>query len=327
MKAFLFFLGFLFTMPAFGQIDDVYYGHTAKGDSLYQLKKYTDAASQYAAAFQHNSWKGLATDRYNAACCWALAGNADSAFFQLERIVFKMSYSNLAHISSDSDLNSLHGTKRWDELIAAVKANKEKLEANYIWPLVHQLDSIYAEDQGGRQRAQAIEQKYGWKSPQMDSLWKDLQYKDSVNLIKVMKILDEYGWLGADKVGSTGNSTLFLVIQHSDLAVQVKYLPMMREAVANGNAAGSQLALLEDRVLLRQGKKQIYGSQIGRNQKTEKYYVQPLEDPDNVDKRRASMGLQPLASYVSNWGMTWDPAQYKKDLPEIEEIDKANGQD
>lgn len=93
---------------------------------------------------------------------------------------------------------------------------------------------------------------------------------------------------------------------------------MMREAVKNGKAQGSNLALLEDRVALGMGKKQIYGSQIGRDETTNLYYVSPLEDPDNVDKRRAEVGLGPLADYVSKWNIKWDVEQYKKDLPMLE---------
>ena len=100
----------------------------------------------------------------------------------------------------------------------------------------------------------------------------------------------------------------------------------MREAVKNGKAQGSSLALLEDRVAIGQGKRQIYGSQIGRDIQTLEYYVLPLEDPDNVDKRRAEVGLGPLADYVRNWNMTWDPEQYKKDLPAIEEKEKLKRQ-
>lgn len=125
--------------------------------------------------------------------------------------------------------------------------------------------------------------------------------------------------MGADVVGGQGNSTLFLVIQHADQATQEKYLPMMREAVKNGKAQGSSLALLEDRVALGQGKRQIYGSQIGRDPETQIYFISPLEDPDNVDKRRAEVGLQSLADYASRWQITWDVEQYKKDLPQLEE--------
>ncbi|SKB74926.1 hypothetical protein SAMN05660226_02969 [Parapedobacter luteus] len=42
---------------------------------------------------------------------------------------------------------------------------------------------------------------------------------------------------------------------------------MKREAV-KGNANELDLALLEDRVALRQGKKQIYGSHMGRDPET-----------------------------------------------------------
>ena len=146
--------------------------------------------------------------------------------------------------------------------------------------------------------------------------------KDSVNLIRVTKILDEYGWLGPDIVSERGNTALFLVIQHGDITTQEKYLPMMREAVANGKAKGSSLALLEVRVAIRQGKKQIYESQIGREPETGRYYVQPLEDPDHVDERRAAVGLSPLAEYVRMWGIPWDVEKYKKALPVIEKIEQ-----
>ena len=140
---------------------------------------------------------------------------------------------------------------------------------------------------------------------------------DSSNLAQVEALISKYGWMGKSKIGSQGNYTLWLVIQHADLATQEKYLPMMREAVKKGNAAGNSLALLEDRVALREGRKQIYGSQIGRNTKTSTYYVLPLDDPDNVDKRRSEAGLGPLAGYVKNWGIDWNVEEYKKNLPEM----------
>lgn len=92
----------------------------------------------------------------------------------------------------------------------------------------------------------------------------------------------------------------------------------MREAVKNGNANGADLALLEDRVALRTGKKQIYGSQIWRDPETGKFHVMPLDDPDNVDERRAAVGLGKLQDYISIWGVKWDAEEYKKELPEIE---------
>ncbi len=188
-------------------------------------------------------------------------------------------------------------------------------------PLAAELDSIFSDDQDGRQQLDAVQQKYGYDSKEVKALWQSINEKDSVDLVKIKAILDKYGWLGADIVGHKGNQTLFLVIQHADIKVQEQYLPMMREAVKNNKAQPSSLALLEDRVALREGRKQIYGSQIhgGPNGTN---WISPIEDPDNVDKRRAEVGLGPLADYVANWGIKWDVAQYKKDLPEIEKKDK-----
>jgi hypothetical protein len=284
-----------------------------KADSLYTAKNYKASALAYSKAFGTNEWKGLATDRYNAACSWALTGNADSAFFQLERIIKNANYANYAHITTDTDLNSLYTDQRWKPLLAAVLQNKEKAEANLNRPLVWQLDSIHTEDQQYRRQIESVEKKNGWESKEMKALWETIHKKDSINLVKIRSILDTYGWLGADIIGEQGNQTLFLVIQHSDQLTQEKYLPMMREAVKNGKATGSSLALLEDRVALGQGKKQLYGSQIGRDEKTQAYFVLPLEDPDNVDKRRAEVGLPPLSEYVMYWQIKWNVEEYKKE--------------
>lgn len=91
----------------------------------------------------------------------------------------------------------------------------------------------------------------------------------------------------------------------------------MREAVKFSKAEPSALALLEDRVALGEGRRQTYGSQIGEDS-TGKAYVMALDDPENVDKRRESVGLNSLTDYVTHWGIVWDVADYKKQLPEIE---------
>ncbi|MCE3296066.1 MAG: hypothetical protein K0R65_1780 [Crocinitomicaceae bacterium] len=313
---------FILLLPAgklLGQgVSPEYSRLTKTADSLYRAKSFRSSADTYSAAFRSLGWKGLSADRYNAACSWALAGVPDSAFFQLDRIASLSNYTNYGHITTDPDLNSLHGDKRWEPVLEKVRKNKEKAEINLNKPLAAKLDSIYVEDQEYRLQVNEIEKKYGWDSPEMQAHWKIIGQKDSLNLVVVKAILDEYGWLGADVVGAQGNSTLFLVIQHSDQETQEKYLPMMREAVKNGKAQASSLALLEDRVALGQGKRQIYGSQIGRDTETKAYFVSPLEDPDNVDKRRAEAGLGPLAEYAGQWQIKWDVEQYKKDLPELE---------
>ena len=75
------------------------------------------------------------------------------------------------------------------------------------------------------------------------------------------------------------------------------------------------MALFTDRTDLMQGKKQTYGTQVITDSKTGKSYVQPLIDPEHVNERRASVGVQTIESYVKQWNINWSIDQYYKDLP------------
>ena len=96
----------------------------------------------------------------------------------------------------------------------------------------------------------------------------------------------------------------------------------MKEAVTKGNADSGSLALLIDRIEIREGRKQIYGSQIGTKPDNKTQYVLPLIDPANVDKRRAEVGLGSMSDYVKNWNLSWDVEKYKSELPELEKLNK-----
>ena len=196
--------------------------------------------------------------------------------------------------------------------------NQKTTETGLNINLVTILDTIHLEDQKYRIELQELEKKYSWESKEVQDLWKIIDIKDSINLIKVEKILNEKGWLGPDIVGEKGSLTLFLVVQHSNTKTQVKYLPMLREAVKNGNAKAKNLALMEDRVLLAQGEKQIYGSQLEQGDNSIKWKLSPMIDPDNVDKRRADVGLEPLAEYLQFWNLPWDVEKFKKGMEEYD---------
>lgn len=188
--------------------------------------------------------------------------------------------------------------------------------------IMAQLDTIHQEDQTYRlQLAEILAKSVREDSDNIKiiTLSEIINEKDSINLLKIERILNEYGWLGADVVGEDGNKTLFLVIQHSDLETQLRYLPMMREAVKLGNANGKDFALLEDKIAVKQGKRQIYGSQIFKNYDTGESYVYPLIEPEKVNERRAEVGLEPIEDYVKKAiGMTWDVEKHKERTKRIE---------
>jgi len=295
---------------------------------LYQNGEYQNSGKKYTEAFAVNGNKGLIEDRYYAACNWALANEKDSAFAHLFMIAIKGNSAAYDQLINDNDLKPLYNDSRWEEIKSIVKSNKEKKEANYNKKLIATLDTIFTDDQKSRLQLDSIAEKYGWESKEVDSMVNDKAFKekcrktDSINTVKITSIIEKYGWLGADVVGEYGNSTFFAVIQHSDLKTQEKYLPIMREAVKNGRARADQLALLEDRVALKEGRRQIYGSQLGMDPVTKKTYVCPLEDPGNVDARRVEVGLPPMQEYLEPAGIKWDVEQYKKELPAIEALEK-----
>jgi len=289
---------------------------------LYKKKDFAASALKYEEGFEALDGKAYNGDRYNAACSYALSENKDKAFYHLNRLADGPKYSNLGHITTDTDLNYLHSDERWTQLIHTVRANKEFEEKDLDKPLVAQLARIHTEDQTYRKEIGEIEKEFGWESDEMKAHWKLINEKDSLNLIEVTKIIDSRGWLGKDVIGKQGNSTLFLVIQHADINTQLKYLPIMRKAVKDGNARASSLALLEDRVALGQGKRQIYGSQIHTDQETKEMYVAPLVDPENVDTRRAEVGLGKLSDYVGHWDLTWDIDKHKQRTAKIEAMKK-----
>jgi hypothetical protein len=188
--------------------------------------------------------------------------------------------------------------------------------------LITQLDTIHQEDQKYRlQILEVLEKSKRSESDNLEliSLIETMNEKDSINLLKIEKILNEYGWLSSDVIGEEGNKTLFLVIQHSDLETQLKYLPMMRDAVKIGNLKSKYFALLEDRIALRQGKRQIYGSQIDKDYDTGESYVYPLIEPEKVNERRGKVGLVPIEDYLKRAvGMTWDVEKHKERTKKIE---------
>jgi len=111
---------------------------------------------------------------------------------------------------------------------------------------------------------------------------------------RLTEILDEHGWPGNLLVGRDGSNAAWLIVQHADADVefQKRCLELM-EAAPAGEVELIWIAYLTDRVLVNENKPQRYGTQLGEN-----FEPRPIEDPENVDRRRAEVGLPPLAEYV-----------------------------
>ncbi|MFI5252338.1 MAG: DUF6624 domain-containing protein [Bacteroidota bacterium] len=275
-------------------------------NKCYDAKEYKNSGEYYDSAFSIQ--KGTMNDYYNSACSWTLAGNKNKAVEYLNRSI-DLGWRYIDHLKKDTDLDSLHDTKEWEELIDKAQKKADEYESHLNKPLISELAAIYVSDQKNRMLMDSVQKQFGWDSKEMKALWSEQNERDSINLIRIKEIIKEHGYPGESLVGDQ-SSTAWLVIQHADLKTQEEYLPLLRGAADKGELSKSSFALLVDRVKMRKGEKQLYGSQLQMN--NGKYEIYPIEDEPNVNKRRAEMGLGPLEEYVKQWGIEYKtPAENK----------------
>jgi hypothetical protein len=152
------------------------------------------------------------------------------------------------------------------------------------------------------------------------------------NAARLTEIIEQYGWPGRDLVGEEGSRAAWLVLQHAiaDPALQRRGLVFLQDAVALGEVAAVEAAMLEDRIRFFEGRAQRYGTQFDWDEKGQLNPV-PIEDEANVDDRRRLVGLGSLADDVcrrrSNMVGSMDkpPSDWAERQREFEEWARAVG--
>lgn len=156
--------------------------------------------------------------------------------------------------------------------------------------LQEQLESIFYRDQEPRliiQDLHPIKDK-----EEYNRLWKQIRIDDKNNQDFIDKHFENRGWLGEDEIGYEASTAQFLVLQHGPLEFQLKWKSLFKQAVIQGKARKDYFALFIDRILLRQGEKQIFGTQwIKRKNYTELLNSIYLEE---INQNRKKIGLEPL---------------------------------
>jgi SagB-type dehydrogenase family enzyme len=90
--------------------------------------QYDSALGLYRQAFE--AADGTLNDLYNAACAAARTGDADAAFGYLNETL-AVGVIDRSWFEEDEDLTSLHADNRWKDLLAAVDAKLDALEASF----------------------------------------------------------------------------------------------------------------------------------------------------------------------------------------------------
>lgn len=152
---------------------------------------------------------------------------------------------------------------------------------------------MHGEDQALRGRyIKLLEAEHGGQRIDLkgkDQLETSISDTDAANQQTLARLLSHCGWPGTlDKKRAAFSA--FLIIQHAPLEYQLKYVEMVSTANGRGEIPNDKFVWLIDRMLVKQGKPQLYGSEFeyGSNK------VAPILDPQNLNARRKKMGLAPM---------------------------------
>lgn len=179
-------------------------------------------------------------------------------------------------------------TTRWKGVAEAWAAHKGEAVANDS--LRQWLLSLERRDQALREVPDLLD------SVRVPAFTRRMRAADSANAAALMAIVDVHGWPTRSMVGTDGASAAFLIAQHNANIQQTALARML--AVPRGEVNPSDLALLQDRVLVNAGKPQVYGTQLKASPDGKALVFDSIADPADVDRRRADAGLYPLSVYI-----------------------------
>lgn len=115
------------------------------------------------------------------------------------------------------------------------------------------------------------------------------------NAARLTAIMDQYGWPGNSLVGEEGAWAAWLIAQHAigNPPFMRHCLSLLKQAAANNDVMPWQVAFLEDRIRMYEGKPQCYGTQFqpNNNGELEPY---PIENLETVNDRRLAVGLNTI---------------------------------
>ncbi|HSA55825.1 MAG TPA: DUF6624 domain-containing protein [Gemmatimonadaceae bacterium] len=144
------------------------------------------------------------------------------------------------------------------------------------------------------QRDQAVRADYGTRVGDT-AFTRELLRQDSILSDSLSRILDRFGLPTRAMVGSRGADAAMRIAQHS--ATLQPRVFALAQALPPASISPEALALLEDRVLVGQGRPQRFGSQFTAGSDGV-FRFAPVDDPGGLEQRRAAAGLPPLALYV-----------------------------
>lgn len=249
---------------------------------------------------------------YQLACFHSLKKDTIKSFNYLYKAIKMGAYGD--DILSDTDFEPLHSTKKW-------RSVKDTLIIIYLnrYPDIKNKDLsvklwlMGIDDQSTR----SLRSNYKKPFPDYNTReWKKLNRqfrKEAKKRTKfILSLINEGYYPLYSDVGQEAADAALFIIQHSQKKkLFKKALPLLKDAVENKEANGVNYALVLDRYLMRTNKKQIYGTQYWRysidtTDEMSDLEFWPIENENEVNKRRASIGLDPIEEMARKRNILYD---------------------
>ena len=174
----------------------------------------------------------------------------------------------------------------------------------------HEIDSLvqaaYTEDQSLRTRLVDIQKRANLKgyTPEiLDSMvmiTEAIELCDNSNIALISQVMKK-DW--PEGLQQESYHAIWIIIDHADIKYQKKFFPKLQMAAEKGYISKSELAVLKDRILMKTGKPQMYGTQSTYAVSTDNkmiIYLWPVITPEELDLLRNSVGLPSINEYIKD---------------------------
>jgi len=176
----------------------------------------------------------------------------------------------------------------------------------YPTPLARNLAERAAKDQHWRNAQMEEEHSSRESETLLWRFWEQTCQIDAANSAFLNQLIAQGAWPLISRDGSSAAHDAIILVQHADndLVLQERVLQTLNALVQKREAKGSDYAALFDRVALGRGRPQRYGTQFGQG-KGNCAALRPTENPEELDSRRLSVGLRPIAEYAQTIAATF----------------------
>jgi hypothetical protein len=268
-----------------------------KADSLFKAKDYAIARNYYLKLIKTKYLKRVSY--YYLAVCYGNLNLADSACHYLSIAAKKgLKYGAVEYFEEDMNLDPLRGAANWSIIEKKIIQNTLNAQKSIDTVLLEALKIRKDLDQKYRKLMLTLTTR------EVDSVSQIQKEIDLDNQRWLKQIIKKKGWPTISKVGREGEHIAWLIVQHAEHRVcfQKKCLRRMYALIDKGEIDLKNLAYLKDRVLVNQGKKQMYGTQFLKIKIDGKYVLKskPIENIDCVNLRRSYMTLPSLEYYLKS---------------------------